>query len=182
MKHEDKVLKSLLRGEEPEQRILVGYQGEKQEREENRLTDIMKGVRMPWFCPNCDKIMKNRHDRKYWMRHQHCMDCQIKLETKMRIDGTWEKHEANKLDEDRKSYVKDLKEELKGYIEMLTKKQEYLDEVGKEDNITVMKERWSMGDPTQMVEGLEKEIKNIEKYLSGEIDWNELSGENGQQS
>ena len=36
-------------------------------------------------------------------------------------------------------------------------------------------ERWGMSDSSEIVQTLSKEIVNIEKYLSDEITWEELS-------
>ena len=51
---QNKVLGDLLSGKEPEKRIMVGYEGQKETKGvESKLTKIMKEVRMPLFCPNC---------------------------------------------------------------------------------------------------------------------------------
>ena len=86
----------------------------------------------------------------------------------MKIDGTWEAYEKEQDELYRRSYVKDLKAELKGYIDMVSKDQDIAQESGD-------LERWGMQDPTEIVESLTKEIVNIDKYLSDEITWEELS-------
>ena len=71
-KHEEKALQSILRGETPEKRVMVGYQSDKKEPSkdgktiESPITKIMQEVRMPWFCPKCKGVMKKRADDKYW--------------------------------------------------------------------------------------------------------------------
>lgn len=177
-KHEEKALQSILRGEAPDKKIMVGYESKKEPSKngktiEGPLTEIMKDVRMPWFCPNCDKIMKKKVDNKYWTRYKICMDCWVKKETRMKIDGTWEAYEKEQDELYRRSYVKDLKEELHGYIDMVSKKQDIAQESGD-------LERWGMQEPSEIVESLTKEIKNIEKYLNEKITWEELS--DGQQT
>ena len=74
-----KAMKSILAGEEVEKTIQVGYEGKKQPKGdiESPLTDIMKEVRMPMFCPKCDVVMKKRLDNKMWRLYGHCFDCQI---------------------------------------------------------------------------------------------------------
>ncbi len=61
---QNKVLGDLLAGREPEKRIMVGYDSGneplKQGDKIDRLSDIMKEVRMPYFCPSCKKVMKKR--------------------------------------------------------------------------------------------------------------------------
>ena len=89
---QNKALKSILRGETPEKRVQVGYNGdkdgkawEKQGDKIDRLSEIMKEVRMPWFCPECKKTMKNNLDDKMWRLFGHCFDCQVTIENKLRI-------------------------------------------------------------------------------------------------
>ena len=93
---ENKALKALLKGDSVEKRVMVGYEGDKQESGDkiDRLSDIMKEARVPWFCPKCKSVMKKRLDERMWYLHGHCFNCQITIENKMIIDGTfddWEK-------------------------------------------------------------------------------------------
>ena len=66
---ENKAMQSILRGENPEKRIMVGYDTNKKPSGDqiDRLSDIMKEARMPWFCPSCDKVMKKRLDNQSWI-------------------------------------------------------------------------------------------------------------------
>ena len=166
-KHEEKALQSILRGETPEKRVMVGYQSDKKVESrdgktiESPLTKVMQEARMPWFCPECNGIMKKRADDKYWTRHKMCLECWSKKETKMKIDGTWEEYQREQDELYRRSYVKDLKAELQGYIDMVSKDQDIAQDSG---NL----ERWGMRDSSEIVETLGKEIKNIDKYLNGQ--------------
>ena len=95
---ENKVLADLLSGKEPEKRIMVGYEGQKETKgKESDLTKIMKEVRMPLFCPNCGKVMKKRLDDKMWRLFGHCFDCQVEIENKLRITGEYETWEKKKI-------------------------------------------------------------------------------------
>ncbi len=88
---QNEVLGDLLAGREPEKRIMVGYGGAKEKGGDkiSHLTDIMKEARMPWFCPECKKVMKQKLDDKFWRMFNHCFDCQIQFENKLRIAGTY---------------------------------------------------------------------------------------------
>ena len=58
---ENKAMQSILRGETPEKRIMVGFESKDEKPtgdKIDRLSDIMKEARMPWFCPSCKKVMK----------------------------------------------------------------------------------------------------------------------------
>ena len=94
---ENKVLADLLSGREPEKRIMVGYEGQKETKgKESDLTKIMKEVRMPLFCPECKKVMKKKLDNKMWGLFNHCFDCQVEIENKLRISGEYETWERKK--------------------------------------------------------------------------------------
>ena len=105
---QNKVLGDLLSGKTPEKRIMVGYEGKTESGDKiSRLSDVMKEARMPMFCPKCDVIMKKRLDNKFWNMYGHCFDCQIKIENKMRIDGTYEAWEKEKVKQNRISFIKE---------------------------------------------------------------------------
>jgi len=105
---QNKVLGDLLSGKTPEKRIMVGYEGKTESGDKiSRLSDVMKEARMPMFCPKCDVIMKKRLDDKFWNMYGHCFDCQIKIENKMRIDGTYEAWEKEKIKQNKISFIKE---------------------------------------------------------------------------
>ena len=105
---QNKVLGDLLSGKTPEKRVMVGYEGKTESGDKiSRLSDVMKEARMPMFCPKCDVIMKKRLDDKFWNMYGHCFDCQIKVENKMRIDGTYEAWEKEKIKQNKISFIKE---------------------------------------------------------------------------
>ena len=105
---QNKALGDLLSGKTPEKRVMVGYEGKTESGDKiSRLSDVMKEARMPMFCPKCDVIMKKRLDRKFWNMYNHCFDCQIKIENKMRIDGTYEAWEKEKIRQNKISFIKE---------------------------------------------------------------------------
>jgi|TARA_Y100000034_G_scaffold132122_1_gene194391 ribosomal protein L37AE/L43A len=131
---QDKAMKAVLRGETPEKRVMVGYEPEKKSSSngktvESHLTEIMKDVRMPWFCPECDKTMKIKLDNKFWRLFGHCFDCQVKIETQLRIEGKYEEWAENKIKENQKSYYRDMLQSLAEWKENASKV-EFLEEVG----------------------------------------------------
>ena len=105
---QNKALGDLLSGKTPEKRVMVGYEGKTESGDKiSRLSDVMKEARMPMFCPKCDVIMKKRLDNKFWNMYGHCFDCQIKIENKMRIDGTYEAWEKEKIKQNKISFIKE---------------------------------------------------------------------------
>ena len=156
---QNKTLGDLLKGRTPEKRVMVGYKGKEQESGDqiSRLSDIMKEARMPMFCPKCDVIMKKRLDNKFWSMFGHCFDCQVKIENKMRIDGTYKEWEKNKIKENRISFVKEQIQAIEEWKDM--KAPEFFNNVGVNQPM-LEKEKWDID-----VEKITKEANEaLEKY------------------
>ena len=129
IERQNKALQTILDGGTPDRKIYIAKEDmeykksiqEKNQKERERINrkfEATKEARMPWFCPKCDKVMKKRLDDKMWFLHDHCFECQLKKEHKMRLDGTYnewaEKKEiANKLAwiRDQKILIKEFKEQ-----------------------------------------------------------------------
>ena len=149
MDRRNKALEDLVSGKEYEKDyVQVGYDGKAQknkggETRKSELSDIMAEIRMPWFCPECKKAMKKKLDDKFWRTKGHCFDCQIEFENKLRLSGKFE-HYARTLElENRKSYVRDMKQSLVEY-EQTEGKAEFFNSVGVQD-VELESEKWDMG-------------------------------------
>ena len=116
---EYKAMESILRGETPEKRIIVGYEGKKQKHGdiESPLTEIMQKVRMPLFCGSCKKVMNKNIDNQVWMQFGHCFDCQIEFENRLIIEGKYEDWKKKKSLENK---ISQLKDKLQGIEEFRT--------------------------------------------------------------
>ena len=114
---QNKALKDLMSGKEhTKEYVQVGYEGKKEnlggKTRESELSKTMQSVRMPWFCPKCNKAMKKKLDDKFWRTQGHCFDCQIEIENKMRIEGVFEDYAKTKMLENQKAYLKDLEQSI----------------------------------------------------------------------
>ena len=140
---QNKALGDVLAGRTPEKRVMVGYEGKKQESGDqiSRLSDIMKDARMPMFCPECDKIMKKRLDDKFWRMLGHCFDCQVKIENKLRISGEYEEWAENKIRKNKIAFIKDQIQAISEWKD--TKAPEWYNNVGV--NYPMLeKEKWDV--------------------------------------
>ena len=170
---QNKVLGDLLAGREPEKRVMVGFNSGKEPEKHgdkiDRLSDIMKEARMPWFCPECDKTMKKKLDNKFWRMMGHCFDCQVKIENKLRVEGKWEEYEKKKILENKKAYLKDLKQSIDEF-EASGGKTTFFNEVGVTEK-GVEKEEWSMGQENfdQLDDEAREHIERLEMELENEI-------------
>jgi ribosomal protein L37AE/L43A len=119
---QNEALGDILAGRKTKKRVMVGYKGKKDPQggktRQSELTDIMKDVRMPWFCPECKKVMKNnRLDGKMWRIYNHCFDCQLQIEHKMRVEGTFEDWEIGKYLQNKKSIIEEQLESIASWRE-----------------------------------------------------------------
>ena len=156
---QNKVLGDLITGKTPDKRIMVGYEGDKEVTtgdKIDRLSNIMKDARMPWFCPNCNKTMKKRLDNKMWLLYNHCFDCQIDFENKLRIKGEYEEWERSKVKNNQKAYLEDL---LVSLDEWRNTKIEFQEQVGAKD-IEMEKEKW-----TQNQEHMKEMADKAEEFI-----------------
>ena len=156
-----KARESILRGETPEKRIFVSFEDpkEKKERERsNERIESLKETKMPWFCPECNKVMKQRLDDKMYRLHNHCFDCQVKFENNLRIEGKYEEWEEKKVLNNQLSYIKDQIESIEDWKEEASIPIEIFDSVGVE-KIELQTEKWSQN--TEKVE--EMSIEALEE-------------------
>ena len=145
---QNKALKDLMSGKEYEKEyVQVGYEGKQEnlggKTRKSELTDVMASVRMPWFCPKCDKAMKKQLDNKFWRLMGHCFDCQIDYENKLRIKGEFDNWAEKKMLENQKAQLKDLEQSLDDFENTGGKKTWY-NNVGV--NTPMLEEdKWEMG-------------------------------------
>jgi len=140
---QNKALGDVLAGRTPEKRVMVGYEGKKQESGDqiSRMTDLMKEARMPMFCPECDKIMKKKLDDKMWRMFGHCFDCQVTIENKLRIEGKYEEWAENKIRKNKIAFIKDQIQAISEWKDM--KAPEFYNNVGV--NYPMLeKEKWDV--------------------------------------
>ena len=146
---QNKALKDLMSGKEYEKDyVQVGYEGKQEnlggKTRKSELTDVMSKARMPWFCPKCKKVMKKKLDNKFWYSSGHCFDCQVDMENRMRIEGTFEDYAKTKMLENQKAYLKDLEQSIDDF-EKTGGKKEWYNQVGV-NNPELETETWEMGE------------------------------------
>ena len=161
IERQNKALQSILDGGTPEQRIMVGYGGKKVAEGDNisKLTNVMKKARMPWFCPKCDKVMKKRLDNKMWFMYDHCFDCQIKKEHKMRLEGTYDDWMKNKILSNKLAWIKDQKILIKEFKNQKTP--EFLQQINP-DGHSVDKEKWDI-DENSIIKQADEALEFLQK-------------------
>ena len=151
-KRQNEALESILRGELPEKRIFIANEDlefkkqlKKEKEEEKKRIDekfeATKEARVPWFCPECDKIMKKRLYDRMWYLYGHCFDCQIKVENKLRIEGKFNKWSEQKVIANKLSWIKEQKESIKEFKKQKTPT--FYNQVHP-DGYTIDEEKWQI--------------------------------------
>ena len=162
---QNKVLGDLIKGKTPEKRVMVGYKGDKEPAKHgdiiSPLSEVMQEARMPWFCPACKKTMNKRLDNKMWYLYNHCFDCQVDFENKLRLEGKFEEWEQNKVTANHKAYLQDLLQSLEEWKN--TSQIEFQEQVGVQD-MEMKKEKWTQSQD-QINEMADKAEKFIRKTL-----------------
>ena len=167
---ENKAVQSILRGETPEKRIFVAMEdaNEKKERqkqiakereESSERSEALKAARTPWFCPKCDKVMKKSLDDKMYLIYNHCFDCQVKIENKMRIDGTYEDWEKEKVKANTMSWIKEQKISIEEFKKQKTP--EYYNQINP-DGHSIEKEKWDM-DMSLVMKQADEALEHLQK-------------------
>ena len=111
-----------------------------QQRIDERL-EITKEVRVPWFCPECKKVMKRRLDERMWYLYTHCFNCQIEAENKLRISGEYDEWATKKVIANKLSWIKEQKQSIEEFKKQ--DKVEFLEQI-RPDGYSVDKEKWNM--------------------------------------
>ena len=153
-----------MQGRAPEKRVMVGYEGKEKEKGDiiPKMTEIMKGVRMPWFCPECDSVMKQKLDDKMWRLFGHCFDCQVKIENKLRIEGKYEEWAEEKIRQNKISFLKDSIQKINEFRNQ--KAPEFYNQVGV-NYPELEKEKWDV-DMTQVNAMADEALEEYTKVLN----------------
>ena len=161
---QNKALGDLLQGRAPEKRVMVGYEGKEKEKGDiiPKMTEIMKGVRMPWFCPECDSVMKQKLDDKMWRLFGHCFDCQVKIENKLRIEGKYEEWAEEKIRQNKISFLKDSIQKINEFRNQ--KAPEFYNQVGV-NYPELEKEKWDV-DMTHVNAMADEALEEYTKVLN----------------
>tara|TARA_Y100001972_G_scaffold75676_1_gene92011 strand:- start:4227 stop:4778 length:552 start_codon:yes stop_codon:yes gene_type:complete len=170
IERQNKALQTILDGGTPERKIYIAKEDmeykksiqEKNRKEQERINrkfEATKEARMPWFCPKCDKVMKKRLDDKMWFLHDHCFECQLKKEHKMRLDGTYNEWAEKKEIANKLAWIRDQKILIKEFKEQETP--EFYQQF-RPDGVSLDKEKWNI-DKESMMKQADDALEFLEK-------------------
>ena len=79
----------------------------------------LQDAKTPWWCPVCEKIMTPL-DANTFRATTKCYDCVAKEESRLKMDGLWDKHREKKILENQIDWLKDRIVELTHYHDTLS--------------------------------------------------------------
>ena len=159
---------SILQGETPEKRIFIANEDkefkekmrlerEVERKKSNEKFEATKGARMPWFCGKCKKIMKKHLDEKMWYLYNHCFECQVDIENKLRISGKFDEWAQQKVIANKLSWIRDQKQSVEEFKKQ--DKVEFWEQI-RPDGYSVDKEKWNIN-----FDSVKKESDEALEYL-----------------
>lgn len=114
-----------------------------------KLDEFKKLAIVPLLCPNCNNPMKTANDNKMYFIHKMCMDCVIKFETHLKINGQYQKYADDLRRNNINHYLKEYREFLEDALRNVSS-QTHISEDG-------IIEKW-IGSNKEVIE---KHLKNI---------------------
>ena len=118
-----------------------------------KLDKAKKEVTLPLFCPCCSNLMKNKHDKLFYIQYKRCFNCQIEFETDLRKMGLWEEYEKNIINSDLDNLVVDYNVWMDEVIN--TSNESFITEAGDV-------ERWIGSTKKKLLENKEETIKYLQ--------------------
>lgn len=123
-----------------------------------RMAEIRQYLQGATVCPECNTKMTHRNDKKYYNIHKKCMECSVKMETQMRIDGTWKDYERKKVLENVKAWLRDAEVEME-IVKREIAKDSYVNSDG-------TLEKWELPyDVTEQQDRIQKGFEQFKKNL-----------------
>lgn len=129
----------------------------------SKISEIVGSYRME--CKDCKiniRLLGKKLDRTMYAKTGRCMDCQIKFEDKLKVEGKFKQYEQHKIFSNQKSYCLDVKQKLEesiSYLKDSNSKLEYFNADGS-------KETWSDTMRTRLLESAEKDYAECLDVLS----------------
>lgn len=123
---------------------------------DSRLGKIKTTSYVPINCPECNNPLKSPLDKKFYKLNNQCFDCQIKFETKLKIEGKYEEYEKKKIMNNFASHIEESEEYLDNLI---NESSDYVTESGDIENWGKSNDNQNIN--RQILTKLKEELKNF---------------------
>jgi len=116
-----------------------------------KLDKAKEGIVLPLFCPSCNGIMKPHRDKQWFIINNHCFNCQVDYEFKLRKEGKFEEIQQQNTNDFVDGMTKDF--EI-WFNEMINSKDQFVTEAG---DI----EKWDGSGKEQLLKQKEEALKYL---------------------
>lgn len=141
-------------GIEWEQR--AGYQIKKSKLEQIRKDFIKNHSNIT--CPQCGKKIEHWMDKEAMRLERMCQSCQLKRETEMKINGTFDDYVIEKSKRNARSFIRESEAEMNQYIKDIRRLRGYVNEDG-----TMQKWEFFGVDGNTLIKRIRKTFKKFKK-------------------
>lgn len=97
---------------------------------ESKLNKAKKQIFTPILCPSCNKSMKTKQDKKMFHIQGKCLDCVIRMETKLKLEGKFEEYQKTIIENNVKSMLTDFENGLEDFINLMYGNEQFISENG----------------------------------------------------
>lgn len=119
-----------------------------------KLDKAKESINLPLFCPSCNKVMKHKYDKRFYLQYKRCYGCHIEFETELRRLGLWEEYEKNIINKDVDSLIQEFETWINEEIQNESN-QSFITEAGDV-------EKWVGSSKNKLVQTKEETIKYLQ--------------------
>ena len=83
-----------------------------------QISKVSKDTTIPNFCPKCLNKMLTNVDMDLYKMYNHCLKCQTKFETKLKVEGKYDQYLKDSHNKEIDYRIGKLKQEFEEYIEL----------------------------------------------------------------
>lgn len=164
-------IKDILSGKTPEKKITVGYTPTQKEFgdewEQKNGYKVKKtrfdDIRVPLFCPKCEKVMKRSKDINSYYSHKTCLNCMVDYHDELRKEGKLEQYIFRKRLLNARSWLEEQKQQLSEFVDSKNYDPEFVLSDG-------TMEKWHYnGNISEVVDGYTNDLQKFETQLNESI-------------
>lgn len=125
----------------------------------SKLDEARKMSLTPLACPICNKSLKHYLDANAWKTTKKCFDCNIKEETEMKLNGTFDDHVKEIYKKNAMAWLEDKRIQFEDFINNPETLRGFITERGK------VEDWYGSPDRTALIEQFEKEYAEFKQKI-----------------
>jgi hypothetical protein len=84
----------------------------------------------PLLCPKCSSPMKSEYDKQMFRIHQTCLDCVIKMETQLKVEGKYQDYEDKQVKANANFMLDEFVDGFNSFLDSMTSNNGFVTEQG----------------------------------------------------